>query len=215
MRALQVFQMFGQAVGEGAKGTLSVDLRQSVEPRGPRTSKPSFRFASLLWKTYVYFGQNRLKTSELQHPLWLLSGLYLRDRRFDRQQAEGAPAAICLEHHIQLHHTAVLTTIHGSYHQGVVEHNINLRNHTTPPSSPPNPDTWIVSSGRGGAQYQLVGPHYTAVLTVKARYMDRIVREWQSTVTTWGTASSHTTSKSDAWSASSGRRLRPSSLPTV
>jgi hypothetical protein len=113
-----------------------------------------------------------------------------------------AENSINLGHRIQLHHTAIFSTratymdriirewqrtispwaphpatphchplhqtqIHGSHHQGVVEHSIN----------------W-------GHRIQL---HHTAILSTRSRYMDRIIREWWSTVSTGGTASSYTT----------------------
>jgi arylamine N-acetyltransferase len=69
----------------------------------------------------------------------------------------------------------------------VAQHSVNLRHHPTPPSSPPNPDTWIASSGIGAAQYQLAGPLHTDILSTKPRHMDPIVRDWRSTVLTCGT----------------------------
>jgi hypothetical protein len=68
-------------------------------------------------------------------------------------------------HRIQLHHTAILSTWPRYMDRiirewwSTVSTGGTASSYTTLPSSPPEPDTWIASSGSGREQYELVAPH--------------------------------------------------------
>jgi hypothetical protein len=54
----------------------------------------------------------------------------------------------------------------------------------TPATYPPRTSVQV---SRGGAQYPLGAPHHTLSHSTKSGYMDPIITQWRSTVSTWGT----------------------------